>query len=131
MLHALLVEDNDAHASHVAASLSGVAHVQRVTHADEAIGVLSWVVPDVVITDLRGTCSVSPIEAAASLRIALDAAGARARVRAPLPLVIASALDPHVLDGIAGALANTHAIPKPFSRNDLRAVVARVTGVTP
>jgi hypothetical protein len=36
-----------------------------------------------------------------------------------------------MLHEIAGALVDVYALPKPFSRNDLRALVARVTGVTP
>jgi hypothetical protein len=47
-----------------------------------------------------------------------------------VPLVLASGLDPHVLREIAASLVHTHALPKPFSRNGLRALVARVTGVT-
>jgi hypothetical protein len=45
--------------------------------------------------------------------------------------VLTSGVDPFVLHGIADSVRNTHALPKPFSRNDLRALVARVTGVTP
>lgn len=129
MLHALVVEDDGGHADLVADALRGVAMVQRVAHADEALAVLGWVVPDVVLCDLRGTSDEAPMLAAASLRIAMDRAGDRARAR--IPLVLASGLDPHVLREIAASLVHTHALPKPFSRTDLRALVARVTGVTP
>lgn len=128
MLHALLVEDHDGHAALVADGLRGLAWIQRVATLAEARAVLRVAVPDVVLCDLRGTSDVSPTEAASDLRIALDSAGAS--IRARVPLVLTSGLDPYVLDGIAGALVNTLALPKPFSCNDLRALVARVTGVT-
>lgn len=129
MLHALLVEDNEAHAADDAVALRGLAMVQHVASMDEALAVLGWVVPDVVLCDLRGTSDEAPLLAATSLRIAMDRAGDR--VRARIPLVLASGLDPHVLREIAATLVHTHALPKPFSRTDLRALVARVTGVTP
>jgi DNA-binding NarL/FixJ family response regulator len=119
MLHALLVEDHDGHAALVA----------DVTTLAEARAVLRVAVPDVVLCDLRGTSDVSPTEAARDLRIALDSAGAS--IRARVPMVLTSGVDPFVLHGIADSVRNTHALPKPFSRNDLRALVARVTGVTP
>ena len=128
MLHALLVEDHDGHAALVADGLRGLAWIQRVTTLAEARAVLRVAVPDVVLCDLRGTSDVSPTEAASDLRLALDSAGAS--IRARVPLVLTSGLDPYVLDGIAGALVNTHALSKPFSCNALRALVARVTGVT-
>lgn len=128
MLHALLVEDDDGHASLVVDGLRGLAWVQRVTTLAEARDVLRVAVPDVVLCDLRGTSDAAPLLTATDLRIALDNACARLRVR--VPLVLTSGLDPHVLDGIAATLVHTHALPKPFSRNALRALVARVTGVT-
>jgi CheY-like chemotaxis protein len=123
-----VVEDDDGHADLAADALRGLAMVQRVAHADEALAVLAWVVPDLVLCDLRGTSEAAPMLAATSLRIAMDRAGDR--VRARIPLVLASGLDPHVLREIAASLVHTHSLPKPFSRNDLRALVARVTGVT-
>ena len=129
MLHALLVEDCDGHASLVADGLRRLAWVQRVATLAEARQVLRVAVPDVVLCDLRGTSDVPPIEAATDLRIALDNACARLRVR--VPLVLTSGLDPYVLDGIAATLVHTHALPKPFSRNALRSLIERVTGVTP
>lgn len=128
MLHALLVEDHDGHASLVADGLRGLAWIQRVTTLAEARQVLRVAVPDVVLCDLGGTSDVSPTEAASDLRLALDSAGAS--IRARVPLVLTSGLDPHVLDGIAGALVCVYALSKPFSCNDLRALVARITGVT-
>ena len=128
MLHALAVEDDDRLAADLAAALRGLAQVQRVPHADAALAVLAWVVPDVVLLDLCGTSGDAPILVATSVRIALDRAGERVRTR--VPLVLHSGLDPHVLRGIAGSLDCTHALPRPASRNDLRALVARVTGVT-
>lgn len=129
MLHALLVEDDDGHASLVVDGLAGLAWVQRVTTLAEAREVLRVAVPDVVLCDLRGTAATEPLIAAADLRIALNNVCARLRVR--VPLVLTSGVDPDLLEGIAGSLVDTHALPKPFSRNDLRALVTRVTGVTP
>lgn len=128
MLHALLAEDDDGHATLVVDGLAGLAWVQRVTTLAEAREVLRVAVPDVVLCDLRGTAATEPLIAATDLRIALDNACARLRVR--VPLVLTSGVDPYVLDGIAGALVDVYALPKPFSRNALRALVARVTGVT-
>ena len=128
MLHALLVEDHDDHAALVVDGLAGLAWVQRVATIAEAREVLRVAVPDVVLCDLRGTSSAEPDIVATDLRIALDNACTRLRVR--VPLVLTSGLDPHVLDGIAGALVDVYALPKPFSRSNLRALVARVTGVT-
>lgn len=133
MLHALVVEDDDCHAGLVEDALRGLAHVQRVSHADEALAVLAWVVPDLVLMDLRGSCTAhtSWVDHVASMRLALDAAGARARVRRPIPLILASGMDPRTIEEIAGAIPHTHALPKPFTRLDLRALVARITGDIP
>lgn len=128
MLHALAVEDDDRLADDLVAALRGLAWVQRVASADEALAVLAWLVPDVVLLDLCGTSSEAPLLVATSVRMALDRAGDRVRTR--VPLVLTSGLDPHVLRGIAGSLDRTHALPRPFSRSNLRALVARVTGVT-
>lgn len=128
MLHALLVEDHDGHAALVADGLRGLAWIQRVTTLAEAREVLRVAVPDVVLCDLRGTSDVSPTEAASAMRIALDSAGAS--IRARVPLVLTSGLDPYVLDGIAGAHVGVHALSKPFSCNALRSLIERVTGVT-
>lgn len=128
MLHALLVEDDADHAALVVDGLHGLARVQHVATADEARAILRTLVPDVVLCDLRGTAASEPLIAATDIRIALDNASARLRMR--VPLVLTSGLDPHVLEGIAASLVHTHALPKPFSRNDIRALVARVTGVT-
>lgn len=131
MLHAIAVDDDPRHAEILADSLRDLARVQHVEHADDALAVLAWVVPDVLLLDVRGTADVSPVDAALSLRVALDAAGARARTRHRIPLVLVSACDPEVLAEIARAVPETHAVSKPFSPRDLRAVVARVTGVDP
>jgi CheY-like chemotaxis protein len=128
MLHALLVEDDDSHAAMVVDGLRGLAWAQRVETTAEARAVLRVAVPDVVLCDLRGTSSVAPLDAASDLRIALDHAGAALQRRRSVPLVLTSGVDPHVLDGIAGALVHTHALPKPFTRNDLRSLIERVTG---
>lgn len=125
MLHALAVEDDDRLAADLAAALRGLAQVQHVASADEALAVLAWVVPDVVLLDLCGTSREAPLLVASSVRIALDRAGERVRTR--VPLVLYSGLDPHVLDGIAGALDRTHALPRLVSRAELRALVARLT----
>jgi CheY-like chemotaxis protein len=129
MLHALLVEDDADHAALVVDGLHGLARVQHVATADEARAILRTLVPDVVLCDLRGTAASEPLIAATDLRIALDNASARLRMR--VPLVLTSGIDPHMLHEIAGALVDVYALPKPFSRNALRALVARVTGVTP
>ena len=103
--------------------------VVTVETASAALEALQSDTPDVVLCDLRGTSDHdAPLLTATNLRIALDNAAARLRMR--VPLVLASGLDPYVLDGIAATLVHTHALPKPFSRNALRALVARVTGVT-
>jgi CheY-like chemotaxis protein len=129
VLHALLVEDDAGHAALVVDGLHDLARVQHVATADEARTILRTLVPDVVLCDLRGTSDHdAPLLTATNLRIALDNASARLRMR--VPLVLASGLDPHMLHGIAGALVDVYALPKPFSRNALRALVARVTGVT-
>ena len=129
MLHALLVEDDDDHAGLVVGGLRDLAREQHVATVDEARAVFRTLVPDVVLCDLRGTSDHdAPLLTATGLRIALDNACTRLQMR--VPLVLTSGLDPHVLDGIAATLVHTHALPKPFSRNALRALVARVTGVT-
>jgi CheY-like chemotaxis protein len=130
VLHALLVEDNDDHAALVVDGLHGLARVQHVATADEARAILRTLVPDIVLCDLRGTSDHdAPLLTATNLRIAIDNASARLRMR--VPLVLASGLDPHMLHGIAASLVHTHALPKPFSRNALRSLIERVTGVTP
>lgn len=131
MLHALVIEDDPRHASVVADALRGLAQTQHVDTADEALAALLWVVPDVVLTDVRGVSHASPLEHIASLRIALDAAGDRARVRSPIPLVLGSAVDPAALRELAELFAHTHTLPKPFSPSTLRALVARLTGESP
>lgn len=126
MLHALLVEDHDDHASLVVDGLAGLAWVQRVATLAEARDVLRVAVPDVVLCDLRGTSSAEPDIVATDLRVALDAAGKRVRMN--VPLILASGVDPHVLHDLAARLPHTHALCKPFSRASLRGVVARATG---
>ena len=125
MLHALAVEDDDRHADMLADALRGLAMVQRAAHADDALAALAWVVPDVVLSDLRGTSDAAPLLAATSLRIAMDRAAVRARAR--IPLVLVSALDPSVLHEAAAALHDTHALPKPYSPRALRELVTRLT----
>jgi CheY-like chemotaxis protein len=129
MLHALLVEDDADHAALVVDGLRDLARVQHVATADEARAILRTLVPDVVLCDLRGTAAGEPLIAATDLRIALDNASARLRMR--VPLVLASGIDPHVLYEIAATLVGVHALPKPFTRNALRSLIERVTGVTP
>lgn len=130
MLHALVAEDDDRHVALLADTLRGLAHVQHVTDADAALAALEWVVPDVVLADVRGCSRVSLAEHAASLRLAIDRAGARARVRTRIPLVLVSALDPDLLAEAVAPLPSAHAHPKPFVPSALRALVARITGVT-
>lgn len=125
MLHVLAVEDDDRHAALLDDALCRVAVVQRVAHADDALAALAWVVPDVVLSDVRGTSDAAPLLAATSLRMAMDRAAARARAR--IPLVLVSAVDPDVLHAIVDTLHDTHALPKPFSPRDLRALIDRLT----
>jgi DNA-binding response OmpR family regulator len=125
VLHALAVEDNDRLAADLAAALRGLAYVNRVSTADEALAVLGMCVPDVVLLDLCGTSDEAPLLVAASVRMALDRAGNRVGTR--VPLVLHSGLDPHVLRGIAGSLDRTHALPRPASRNELRALITSLT----
>jgi len=125
MLHALCVEDDDRHADVLAAALHGVAWVQRVAHADEALASLAHAVPDIVFCDVRGTSDAAPLLAASSLRIALDRAGDR--VRARIPLVLVSGVDPDLLRSVAASICDTHALPKPFSPRALRELVERLT----
>lgn len=129
MLHVLALEDDDRHADMLVDSLCGLAMVQRVAHADDALAALAWVVPDVVLSDLRGTSDAAPLLAATSLRIAMDRAAARARAR--IPLVLVSAVDPGVLHEVATALHDTHALPKPYSPRALRELVTRLTAPAP
>lgn len=130
MIHVLLIEDDDQHAEMIISALRGIVLTSRVSHADEGLAMLGWAVPDVVLSDVRGTSDASPAELAASLRIALDAASVRVGASAPVPLVLTSALDPDALHDAAAPLHATHALPKPFSPSALRALVARLTGVT-
>ena len=123
--HVLLIEDDDGHAAIVTDALRGAAVVHRVATDAEALRLLAMIVPDVVISDLRGTSDAAPLLAATSLRIALDRVGAARGVT--VPLVLASGLDPHVVEGIAGSLAHTHALPKPSSPSALRALVESLT----
>lgn len=125
MLHALLVEDHDGHASLVVDGLAGLAWVQRVTTLAEAREVLRVALPDVVLCDLRGTSDAAPLLAVTDLRTAMDRAGSD-----HVAILLTSGVDPYVLRGIAGSVRNTHALPKPFSRSNLRSLVERVTGVT-
>ncbi len=128
MLHAVLVEDDEHHAKELARVLEGVAAVTHVRTDGEVLALLGVVLPDLVVTDLRGVApGASPIDYVASLRAALDAAAARARSRRPVPIVLASGLDPVVLRGIASTLTHTHALPKPHSPRALRELVTSLT----
>lgn len=131
MLHALAVDDDAWQAKVLTDALRDVAMVQHEERLDDALGALASVVPDVLLYDLIGTADAHPVDAARSVRIALDAAATRARIRTRIPIVLVSGCDPHVLSEIASAVEETHAVPKPFSPRELRALVLRVTGASP
>ena len=128
-MHALVIEDDVSHALLVCDTLRGTAHATVMASARKAIEALAWLAPDVVLADVRGTTDASPMEHALSLRLALDAVGAKVGSR--IPLILVSALDPAVLAEIAAEVPHTHACPKPFSPSTLRTLVARVTGPSP
>jgi len=127
--HVLLVEDRDDLADVVAAQLRGVALVTRVASDDAALALCREVLPDAVITDVRGVdAHDNPIGYVASLALALVSAAAR--VRAPVPaIVLHSGLDPVVLRAIATTVRTTRvvALPRLSPRAALRELVESLT----
>ena len=121
----LLVEDSPVAVAWVEQALPG-DEVMHVPTLARGIALLADARFDVVITDVRGVTDHPAMLAVTNLRTALDRAGSE-----HVAILLTSGVDPFVLHGIAGFVRGTHALPKPFSRNDLRALVARVTGVTP
>lgn len=125
--HALVVEDDEGHATIAIESLRGVAFVTRALTGGEALGVIRVMLPDVVVTDLREVgAGCSPIDYVAQLRVALDASAER--LRAPrVPVIVSSGVDPSVQRAIAASLVGVHALPKPYSPRALRALVESLT----
>lgn len=128
--HVLLVEDSDDLAVIASAALDRVALVTRVRTDDAALAMLGAVLPDAVVTDLRGvTAGVSPVDYVASLRVRLDAAALRVRAKSP-PIVLTSALDPDAQRAIARTLVGVVALPKPYGPRALRDAVLSATAST-
>lgn len=128
--HVLLVEDRDDHAALARAALAGVAMVTRVRTDDAALAMLGAVLPDAVLTDLRGVLAgTSPVDYVASMRVRLDVAAARVRTRSPA-IILASAMDPDALRAIARALVGVVALPKPYGPRTLRDAVLSATAPT-
>ena len=125
--HVLLVEDRDDIAAIAAHALDRVAMVTRVRTDDDALAMLGAVLPDAVVTALRGVIAgTSPVDYVASLRVRLDAAAARVRTKSP-PIVLASAMDPDAQHAIALALVGVVALPKPYGPRALRELVEQLT----
>ena len=127
--HVLLVEDDPDHAVQTAQVLGDLARVDHVRSDDAALARIAIVLPDLVLTDLRGVApSGSPVDYVASLAVRLDAAARGNRARCPA-IVLASALDPVVLEAIASTvtLVLVVPLPKPFSARALRELVTRLT----
>lgn len=128
-VHALLVEDRDDLAEIVAVQLREVALVTRVASDDAALALCREVLPDVVITDVRGVdAHDNPLGYVASLALAL--ASAAARVRAAVPtIVLHSGLDPVVLRAIATTVRTTRVVvlPRLSPRAALREFVTSLT----
>lgn len=124
MTSVLLVEDSADAVAWVEHSLPG-DEVMVVPTLARGVALLSAWRPDVVVTDVRGVTAQPSLLAITDLRTALDRAGCE-----HVAIILASGVDPYVLHGIAGSVRHTHALPKPFSRHDLRALVGRLTGVT-
>lgn len=128
MMHVLVVDDSLEHASIVVDALRYDAHVTVQRDVDGAARYLGIMEYDAVISDLSGVSNGrTPHATAARLASAIRAACAHTGASRPAPLILTSALDPLILDGIAGSLPHTHALPKPFSPVVLRALVVRLT----
>jgi CheY-like chemotaxis protein len=121
MTSVLLVEDSAASVAWVKQALPG-DEVMDVPTLARGLALLTAVRFDLVITDVRGVTDRPPLLAVSALRTAMDRAGSE-----HVAILLTSGVDPFVLHGIAGSVRNTHALPKPFSRNDLRSLVERVT----
>lgn len=128
MLHALVIDDDEVHAGHVADVLRERACCTLVASADAALRVLREVLPDVVLTDLRGVAS-HPVEHLTSLRLALDTVSVRLSAP-PVPIVLVSGLDHEALHALARAVPGVSVVCKPYSAGDLRASVARTCAPT-
>lgn len=124
MTSVLLVEDSPSAIAWVEQSLPD-GEVMHVPTLARGVALLGAMLPDVVITDVCGVTDRPPLLAVTDLRTAMDRAGSD-----HVAILLTSGVDPYVLRGIAGSVRNTHALPKPFSRNALRSLVERVTGVT-
>jgi len=131
--HVLLVEDDVECAVQTAHVLGDLARVDHVRSDDAALARLAIVLPDLVVTDLRGVApGGSPVDYVASLAVRLDALARGVRARTPA-VVLASALDPDVLRAIASTVVLVPVIPlpKPYSPRALRELVTRLTAPAP
>lgn len=82
---------------------------------------LRIIIPDVVVTDVRGVGSGNAAEVVHSARIILDACAPH------IPLVVHSAMDPREIELARVGVADTYALPKPCTNDRLRAMLWTVT----
>lgn len=129
MLHVLLVEDDDALADIVETQLRGLALVTRARTDDDALAVCRAILPDAVVTDLRGvSAGGSPIDYVASLALAVGDAARRVRAKVPA-IVLHSGLDPVALQHIATTVVTAPVVvlPRLATGAALRALLLSLT----
>ena len=128
MLHVLVVEDDVEHAVFACDALDGLAHVTVARTHDAALTYLAVMEYDAVMADLSGTDpSLSWAECAESIMRAINRSLVALRRRRPCPLILVSARDPVELHALARRLTNCHALPKPYSVRELRAMIRALT----
>lgn len=82
---------------------------------------LRIIVPDVVVTDVRGIGGGNAAEVVRAARGILDACADG------IPLVVHSAMDPREIELARSGVAHTYALPKPCTNDRLRAMLWTVT----
>ncbi len=82
---------------------------------------LRIIVPDVVMTDVRGVGGCDAAEVVRDVRGILDA------YARSIPLVVHSAMDPREIERVRVGLHDTYALPKPCTNDRLRAMLWTVT----